>query len=132
MNWKQNDWAQLLPIAELAYNNSKNASIGHTLFELNCGYYPRVSFKDKCDTCFKSSSAKGVAVKLKELMNVSHQNFLYVQDLQKRASDERVNLRSYTPGEKVWLNSKYIKTKRKQKLETKFFGPFQVLHPVRK
>ena len=40
--------------------------------------------------------------------------------------------RSYAPGEKVWLNSKYIKTKRNWKLEAKFFGPFRVFHPVGK
>ena len=30
------------------------------------------------------------------------------------------------------MNSKYIKTKRNRKLEVKFFGPFQVLHPIKK
>ena len=39
---------------------------------------------------------------------------------------------SYAPGEKVWLNSKYIKTKQNQKLEAKFFGFFQILHQVGK
>ena len=36
------------------------------------------------------------------------------------------------PSNKVWLNSKYIKTKQNRKLEAKFFGPFQVLYPVAK
>ena len=40
--------------------------------------------------------------------------------------------RSYAPSKKVWLNSKYIKTKHNQKLEAKFFGPFRVLYPIRK
>ena len=35
-------------------------------------------------------------------------------------------------GDKVWLNNKYIKTKQNRKLEARFFGPFQVLHPVGK
>ena len=39
---------------------------------------------------------------------------------------------SYILGKKIWLNSKYIKTKQNQKLEAKFFGPFQILHPVGK
>ena len=43
VNFEQNDWARLLPIAEFAYNNAKNASTGFTSFELNCGYHPRVS-----------------------------------------------------------------------------------------
>ena len=33
---------------------------------------------------------------------------------------------------KVWLNSKYIRTKQNRKLEAKFFGPFWVLHLVGK
>ena len=37
INFEQNDWARLLPMAEFAYNNIKNASIGHTPFDLNCG-----------------------------------------------------------------------------------------------
>ena len=40
--------------------------------------------------------------------------------------------KSYAPGDKVWLNSKYIKTKQNRKLEFQFFGPFQVLHLVAK
>ena len=43
VNFKQNDWARLLPIAEFAYNNAKNASTGYILFMLNCRYYPCVS-----------------------------------------------------------------------------------------
>ena len=32
VNFEQNDWARLLPMAEFAYNNAKNASTGHTFF----------------------------------------------------------------------------------------------------
>ena len=39
VNFKQNDWAWLLLIAEFAYNNVKNANIGHMLFELNYWYH---------------------------------------------------------------------------------------------
>ena len=39
VNFEQNDWIRLLPMAELAYNNAKNASTGHMSFELNYGYY---------------------------------------------------------------------------------------------
>lgn len=40
--------------------------------------------------------------------------------------------KSYASGDKIWLNSNYIKTKQNKKLETKFFRPFWVLHPVGK
>ncbi len=65
-------------------------------------------------------------------MEVCCQNLLHAQELQKRAHDKRVKSRRYAPSEKIWLNSKYIKTKRNKKLESKFFGPFRVLHAVGK
>ncbi len=39
VNYEQNDWARLLPMAEFSYNNAKNASTGHPPFEVNCGYH---------------------------------------------------------------------------------------------
>ena len=65
-------------------------------------------------------------------MTVCRENFHHTQELQKQAHNKDVKPRSYTPGDKVWLNNKYIKTKRNWKLEAKFFGPFRVLYPVGK
>ena len=132
VNFEQNDWARLLPMAEFAYNNAKNASTGHTLFELNCGYYPRMSYEEEVDPRSKSKSADELSAELRELMIVCRENLHHAQELQKRAHDKGVKPRSYAPGDKVWLNSKYIKTKQNRKLEAKFFGPFQVLYPVEK
>ncbi len=132
VNWEQDDWAKLLPMAEFAYNNAKNASTSHTPFELNCGYHLRVSFEKDIDPRSRSRSANELAEELRKLMEICCQNLLYAEELQKRADDKGVKSRSYAPGEKVWLNSKYIKTKRNKRLESKFFGPFQVFHAVGK
>ncbi len=119
-------------MAEFAYNNAKNASTGHTLFELNCVYHPRVSFKEDVDPHSRFCFANKLAEELRELMEVCCQNLLHAQELQKRAHNKGVKSQSYAPGKKVWLNSKYIKMKRNKKLESKFFIPFQVLHVVGK
>ncbi len=132
VNWGQDDWTRLLPMAEFAYNNAKNASTDHTPFELNCGYHPRVSFKEDVDPRSRSRSANKLAEELGKLKEVCCQNLFHAQELQKRAHDKGVKSRSYAPGEKVWLNSKYIKTKRNKKLKSKFFGPLWVLHAVGK
>ena len=58
----------------------------------------------------------------------SKKNLHHAQELQKRVYDKNVKPRSYTPSDKVELNSKYIKTKQNRKLEAKFFEPFRVLH----
>ena len=119
-------------MAEFAYNNTKNASTSHTSFELNCGYQPRISYKEDINPRSKSKSAVKLLAELRELMTVCRKNLYHTQKLQKQAHNKGVKPRSYAPGNKVWLNSKYIKPKQNQKLEAKFFGPFQVLYPVGK
>ena len=119
-------------MAEFAYNNAKNTSTGHTPFELNCGYHPRMSYKEDVDFRSQSKLADKLLAEFRELMIVCQKNLHHAKELQKRAHDKGVKPRSYAPGKKVWLNSKYIKTKRNRKLQTKFFEPFRVLHPVGK
>ena len=119
-------------MVEFTYNNSNNTGISHTSFQLNYGYHLHISFKNKCDTRFRSYSTEWLAIELRELINVCHQNLLDAQDLQKQAHDKGVKPWSYILGEKVWFNSKYIKTTKNRKLGVKYFGPFQVLHPVGK
>ena len=119
-------------MAEFAYNNAKNANISHMPFKLNCGYYPCVFFEENTNPCFQLKTAKELSSKLRELIIIYQKNFDYAQELQKQVHDKGVKLRNYALSDKIWLNSKYLKTKRNQKLETKFFGPFWVLHPVDK
>ena len=132
VNFEQNDWARLLSIAKFVYNNAKNASTDHTSFELNYGYYPWVLYEEDIDPRSKSKSADKLSAELQELMTICQEKLHHTQKLQKRAHDKGVKPKSYAPGDKVWLNSKYLKTKRNRKLEAKFFGPFRVLHPVGK
>ena len=51
VNFKQNNRAKLLLMAEFIYNNAENASTGHTPFELNCGYHLCVFFKEDTNLC---------------------------------------------------------------------------------
>ncbi len=117
---------------EFANNNAKNANTSHTLFELNCSYYPKVSFEKDINPLSRSRSANKLAKELKKLMEVCCQNFFHVKELQKRAHAKGVQSCSYTLSKKVWLNSKYIKIKRNKKLKNKFFELFWVLYIVEK
>ena len=119
-------------MAEFAYNNAKNASIGHTPFELNSGYHSRMSYKEEIDSCFKSKSGDKLSAELRELMIVCRENLHHAQKLQKWAYNKGVKPRSYAHSDKIWLNSKYIKTKQNRKLEANFFGPFRVLYLIGK
>ena len=119
-------------MAEFAYNNAKNASTGHTVFELNCDYHPRMLYKKKVDSRSRSKSADKLLAELRELMIFCQENLHHTQEFQKRIYNKDVKPRSYASDDKVWLNSKYIKTIQNWKLEVKFFGPFRVLYSVGK
>ncbi len=119
-------------MAEFAYNNAKNVSIAHTRFELNFDSHPRLTLEKDTDARSRSKSADELAKELKNLMTICQENFHHAQELQKQANDKDVKPRSYAPGNKIWLNSKYIQTKQNRKLKAKFFGPCRVLYPVGK
>ena len=91
-----------------------------------------MSYKEEVNPRSKSKSTDELSVKLRELMIVCYENLHHAQKLQKQAHDKSVKPRSYAFGNKVWLNSKYIKTKQNQMLEGKFFGLFRVLYPIGK
>ena len=74
VNFKQNNWVRLLPMAEFAYNNAKNASTGFTPFELNCGYHPRVSYEEDFNPRSKSKTAKELSFELRNLIAACQQN----------------------------------------------------------
>lgn len=71
VNFKQNDWARLLPMTKFAYNNAKNASTSHTSFKLNYGYHLWISYKEKVDFHSKFKSADKLLIELRELMIIS-------------------------------------------------------------
>ena len=81
VNFEQNDWAKLLPMTEFAYNNAKNASTGHTRFELNYGYHPRMSYKNDIDPRSKSKLINKLSTKLRELMIICQENLHHAQEL---------------------------------------------------
>ena len=111
VNYEQDNWARLLSMAEFAYNNAKHASTGYTSFEFNCAYHPPVSYKEDVDPRSRSKAADELNKELRNLMAACRENLQHAQELQKQAHDEGTKPRSYALGEKVWLNSKYIKTK---------------------
>ncbi len=80
-NFEQDDWTKLLPMAQFAYNNVKNASTGHTPFELNCGYHPQVFYKKDVDPRSQSKSADELATEFRELMIVCKENLQHTQEL---------------------------------------------------
>ena len=91
-----------------------------------------MSYKEDVNPRSQSKLAGKLSEKLRELMIVYCENFQHMQELSKQAYDKGVIPRSYAPIEKIWLNSKYIRTQQNRQLEAKFFGPFRELYSMMK
>lgn len=96
----------------------------HTLFELHCGFYPQVSYREDVHHKSRSKAVEKLVAKLEELRAVCRKNLQHTQELKKQDHGKYSKPISYALGKKVWLNSKYINTKQNHKLEPKFFKPF--------
>ena len=125
VNFKQNNWARLILIAKFTSNNTKNANTGYNLFELNCDYHLCISYEEDIDSCFISKLPDDLASKLRKLMALYLENFQHTQKFQKQVHNKGTKPRSCASNDKVWLNSKYIKTKQNQKLEVSFWNRFK-------
>ena len=64
-NYQQDNWYELLALAEFAYNNAPNTTTGISPFFANKGYHPNITVHPKRDRT--SARAKEFAVDLDDL-----------------------------------------------------------------
>ena len=64
-NYQQDNWLELLPLAEFSYNNTPSATMGVSPFFTNKGYHPNFSVYSNCK--LTSSSAKSYVTDLDKL-----------------------------------------------------------------
>jgi hypothetical protein len=131
VNHKQNDWVELLPLAEFAYNNTITTAHGMTPFYANYGYHPSSgSVPPGSNTLPVHSIAYGHWMKAiyedckKELEKTSNR-------MKKYADKTRPESPRYNKGDLVMLNGKNIKIRHpSQKLDHKLYGPFEILESI--
>ena len=125
--YQQDNWADLLPLAEFAYNNAPNASTGVSPFFANKGYDPELAiFPERTIT---SNHALKFAVDLDELHAHLRENLRIAQQrYQVQADKHRLPAPDFPIGSHVFVNAKWIKTSRPiKKLSERFLGPYEVI-----
>ncbi len=131
VNTQQDNWVELLPLAQFAYNSSRSEPIGMTPFYANYGYEPEAYRQPRKDEQV-SEDARLTVEKLKGL----HQQLATDIEFGKLRTATYANRkRSMGPplqrGDKVYLLRKHIKTRRPStKLDFKKLGPFTILKKV--
>jgi len=126
-NYQQDNWSELLPLAEFAYNNTPSATTGITPFFANKGYHPNLAVHPERDLA--SARARNFVTDLDELHQQLRQ---HIAEAQRRyqipADSRRLPAPDFEIGSQVFVKAQYFRTTRpSKKLSDKFLGPYEVL-----
>ncbi|BAE56502.1 unnamed protein product [Aspergillus oryzae RIB40] len=127
VNYQQDDWANLLPTAQFAYNNAEHSTIGTTPFYANHGYHAKVAGEPRN----KQPVAEEAIETVEGLKSLHNQLSLDIKFFNHRAAmyynRHHEKGPTFKKGEKVFLLRRNIKTKRpSSKLDHQKIGPFRV------
>lgn len=132
VNYDQNDWVSLLPLAEFAYNNSVTQATRMTPFYANYGYNPRTIWPS--DGEGKNPASKAYAHWMRQVHERASQALKDTRASMSKYYDKgKQEHPKYEIGDLVMLNAKNIRTKRPtRKLAPKLYGPFKILEKIGK
>jgi hypothetical protein len=127
INYQQDDWTRLLPEAEFAYNNSRNATTGMTPFMALMGYNPSRDLAGHDPQV----DVPAVSERIEELRRVRRDmeaNWARAVKSQASYHNQRTRPQTYCVGDMVYLSARNIRTRRpNKKLDHKYHGPYKVL-----
>jgi hypothetical protein len=132
-NYEQDNWVELLPLAEFAYNNPVHTSTRMTPFWANYHYHAVMQFKAPKQRCSLSSEIQADAFAAG--MEETHQT------LRENLQEAQANQTKYAGGKEVvfevedmvWFSTRHFRTTRpSKKLDYKQTGPYTVSKVVKK
>src|SRR6266446_967465 len=110
MNYQQDDWATLLPMAEFAYNNTMNVTTGVSTFFANKGYHPEFTADLQVET--SSAKAQAFMVDLEHIQVELKENIAQAQERhQKNADKHRVDPPELEIGDQEYVKAKFFRTR---------------------
>jgi hypothetical protein len=135
LDWNQDNWVEMLPLAQFAMNNAKSTSTGEVPHFANLGRYPRMTWTS-ISSDGRSNEAILQATHMQRMHNTMSKDIQWAEQKMKRYYDmkredapvlqkgERVYLLRRTPGSKTFN----IKTKRpSDKFDAVKYGPFRIV-----
>ena len=130
VNFRQDNWANLLHFAEMAMNNAVSSSTKRTPFEINLGYSPRFDYLAK-DTDLSVPAADIFMNKLKEVWIETIKNLKETANRMKKNTDHLRREHAFKVGDLVWLDTEHLRRNRPSgKLDYKRIGPYEVIECI--
>ena len=135
VNHRQTNWEEILPICELAYNNTVQSSVKETPFFLNHGWHPRVA-SDLLGTADSLQTTPGRTCNWlqnqESALKIARDALQEAMVKQAGIADRTRASKVFKVGDLVMVHCNFISTSvsRDQpcaKLRHRWFGPFKVL-----
>lgn len=131
VSYQQTEWAELLPFAEAAYNNTIHCGAGMTPFKIVTG--------KKFVTIPELNTQKPEQLTPEEWSERTHRVWPHVKAALSKAAEEykaqadkkRMDVKPFKVGDRVYLLTKYLKLKVPcKKLGPKYLGPFPIMRVI--
>jgi len=131
INERQDDWVDLLPLAEFQHNNHIHASTQHSPFLLDTGRHPRMGFEPH-QRASKLETVNEFTQRMKSTLEEARSALVKAKDDMARFYNQRrTPTPVYKPGDKVYLDASDIQTTRpSRKLSHLKLGPYTVERQV--
>ena len=126
-NYQQDNWSELLALAEFAYNNAPSATTSVSPFFANKGYHPNLSVYSERDIA--SSYACDFVLNLDELQNMCKEEIAKAQrQYQPSTNSHWQQPLDFQVGQSVFVRSQYFWTTHLlKKLSEKYLGPYEII-----
>ena len=109
INYQQDNWFDLLPLAEFAYNNTEHTMMCVTPFFANKGYHPSLKVHVKqvplSEAYAMTKDLEGLHSHLKEQLCITIQSYELSTD------EDRLPIPDFEIGDYIWLDACNIHTK---------------------
>jgi transposase InsO family protein len=127
VNERQDNWDELLPLAEFQYNNHVHSGTQQTPFLLDTGRHPRMGF-EPMRPASHLETVNEFTDRMHSALTEAKSALAKAQDDMSRYYDRRREpAPEYAPGDKVYLDGSDIRTSRpSKKLAHRFLGPYVV------
>ena len=143
-NKQQDNWDELLPYCEMAYNNSKNVSTGYSPFFLNYGQDMSLPANLLINNDYSESAAiepivstdgnaavETILTDLRDTLITVQSNLTKAQAYQKKYADQHRRHDTFKLNERVLLDTSDITfTTGTKKLLDKYIGPYKIIEVI--
>ena len=128
VNHHQDNWRQLLPMAEYAHNSWRNETTKTTPYQTLMGYNPAADWRPT------NTTVPAPVTRLEQWTKARQTAYVQMKAAQERWARAKKEGRTFRVGDQVWLEGRNLKIDQPaSKLAAKRYGPFsvaQVLSPV--